>query len=137
MSVESDIREGFRQRLATIGGLNATAEQPNTIIPPSAWPVPSRQAARLTFSGTDKVETYDIYLVVAPTDFVSAQKSLAAWVSPHGSGSVEGALYADPTLSGSVLGIMNVTLAHYGNFPTTSALAAFIGAVWAVDVLVA
>ena len=93
-----DLREGLRNRLATINGLASYATVMATPQTPAAAVVP-RSREDLSFDGDCRYR-FAIWVYVNPTDLKRAQEQIDRYLSSSGAHSIELAIEADPTLGG-------------------------------------
>lgn len=109
------IRTALAATLNTIPGLQATANYQAQVNPPMAIVLP-QTGQIITFDTMDNGDTYyfRIILLVSYGEDISAQAALDAYLDPTGSGSVIGALHADPSLGGVVSFCVPTTAIGYG-----------------------
>lgn len=104
MALLSAIEAALSTRLATIGGLKAFAEQPDTVNPPTAFPIPREGDYHQTF-GDQEQTTFDVVLLAA--SFQNGQKrgqnAVDPFLSKSGASSIKAAIEgSDQTLGGVV-----------------------------------
>lgn len=100
MATLSAVRDGLRDRLATISGLHAHDLWPEPLVTPAAVVVPANVGVDATFSG-EQFDTFDLVVVVQAAVLRIAQDALDGYISRSGSGSVQAALEGDQTLGGA------------------------------------
>ncbi len=130
------IEDGIAVRLATISGLRVDDDRPTRIIPPHAWAEIEGDDGLLTLSGTDAIYTIGVYLAVPSARSRSAARALLGpYLARSGAQSIWAALDSDPTLDGSVSGILSWQLRQ---MPVIAiADVEHYGAVWSLKVLAA
>jgi hypothetical protein len=99
MASVSDACDGMAERLATISGLHAYSEWPDTVSTPAAIVMRQRYAPT-TFSGRYSLYAQVMVVVAKSSGLRKAFRELDAYVSDTGGDSVIAALEADTTLGG-------------------------------------
>lgn len=101
MALLSQIEAGIKARLDTISGLRTAAEQPDTVNPPAAWPMPREEDFLQTFSGMEQT-TVDVVVVAAAfqNGYKRGQNAVDPYLSRTGAQSIKSAIEGDQTLGG-------------------------------------
>lgn len=102
------IREGIKTRLATISGLSAYANWPDSPNPPLAFPISVAPVMEDQTFGNSSLEVFVFEILVAvgiSASFVLAQQQLNAYTSNTGTQSIRATLAADRTLGGTAISL--------------------------------
>lgn len=100
-----DIMAGIQTRLATLSGLHAHAEQPETVLAPAAWPTLTGVEYDESFEGSCTL-TFDLWIAAAPVQvgYSRGLRLLWPYLEPSGAGTIKAAIEADVTLGGKAEG---------------------------------
>jgi hypothetical protein len=103
------ILDGIKTRLDTITGFHAYSGLPDSFTPDGGYgSISGRRAGSIDASS--QILVFDIVIAVNPVNPRAAKTRLYGYLSDDGSTSVEAALYADPTLGGSVDDILSIEI---------------------------
>lgn len=109
MAALTAIEEALRVRLATIAGVRAYAEQPDTVNPPCLFPIPREGDYHESFGGTE-MTTFDVVVLAVGFDagYRRGQNAVDVYLARTGARSIKAAIEADRTLN-DVAQDVNVT----------------------------
>lgn len=113
------LRAAIQVRLDTIDGLRATAEWPDQVNAPAAFPLlPEENAIEYhqAFGGTKAAIRFEVWLLAFPIDksLKRGQEKLDTYLNVSDSLSIKAALEADQTLGGISDYILCQRAFHYG-----------------------
>lgn len=109
------VRQGLKERLEVIPGLNSYATVPGTIVTPCAWVVPGSPAIEFDETmgrGSDQFN-FAIVLAVSRTDKL-AQEQLDPYLEGSGEFSVKAAIEGGGTLGGIADWVRVSSVSSYG-----------------------
>lgn len=100
MASVSQIRDGLRDRLKTISGLQTHSYVPSEITPPAAVVIPDTVGYDSTMARGSDDFVFVVQLVVSKVVDRVSQDRLDAYLAGSGSSSVKAAIEGEPTLGG-------------------------------------
>ena len=98
----TEIKQGLADRIATISGLRAYAQQPDNVNAPFAWPMLESITYNGAMGGGLVVHTFQVSVVVGRVAERTAQNQLDGYLSYAGATSIRAAIEGDKTLGGEV-----------------------------------
>lgn len=98
----TEIKQGLADRLSTVPGLRAYAQQPDNVNAPFAWPMLESITYNGAMGGGLVVHTFQVSVVVGRMAERSAQNQLDGYLSYEGNTSIREAIEGDKTLGGVV-----------------------------------
>ncbi len=105
MATIAAIRDGLKDRIATIDGLHGYDVWPDNVEPPAAIVVPKRGMYHQAMGnpGHTNLE-FEVILLAAAVQrgYVRGQNAVDPYLDDAGSSSIKGAIEGDPTLGGIV-----------------------------------
>lgn len=103
------IVHGFAERLKSIDGLRSSDGEPDPANPPCAWAFfQSREP--MTIDAGDQTMVFNVPVLVRAGTIREAQSQLFDYLSDEGPRSIEEALYAEPTLGGTITDILKISV---------------------------